>query len=411
MRTSPSGGRYIGQTTRTEAKRWRQHCELANKLSSHTYNTILSRAIRKYGGDNFSVEILEDNIPDDELDSREIYYIEHYHTFVDDKQGGYNMTRGGQGARKLDAKMILGLWDAGLCISEIYRACDYCYLSIAQLLKSHGVRREDIKARMGKRMSTVLKNKYDKKDSIYQLWIDGKNLSEIANALGTSTDTVSKYLREEYNVTPEEIEKRRRDTTAVKHIKNVAILQYTLNGDFVKEWELVEAVKVYPYVKECFHKSRKRRTCGNYMWRLKESNDIPLKIAPFINERFTPVLQYSLKGDFIKDWSSIAAASSFYNIDYSCIADCLKNRRGKKTACGYIWKYKTERVDMKISVEQYKSKHEKVVMQYDTDNNFIREWNSANEAARSLNGKGDNITACCRKEQHTAYGYVWRYKD
>jgi group I intron endonuclease len=48
------------------------------------------------------------------------------------------------------------------------------------------------------------------------------------------------------------------------------------------------------------------------------------------------------------------------------------------------------------------------VFQYDKNFNFIKEWTSSNEAERILNGKpGDNIRACIRGEQKTAYGFIW----
>lgn len=36
-------------------------------------------------------------------------------------------------------------------------------------------------------------------------------------------------------------------------------------------------------------------------------------------------------------------------------------------------------------------------------------FNSAKEAAEAVNGKPNNITACCRGSIHTAYGYEWCY--
>jgi len=51
-----------------------------------------------------------------------------------------------------------------------------------------------------------------------------------------------------------------------------------------------------------------------------------------------------------------------------------------------------------------------VVLQYDIQNNFIKEWFSVNEINNTLGIPYKNITATCRKEQKTAGGYIWRYK-
>lgn len=55
------------------------------------------QAILDYGWDNFEHIILEQNIPIKELNDREKYWIDFYHTFVEDSnfQGGYNLTSGG----------------------------------------------------------------------------------------------------------------------------------------------------------------------------------------------------------------------------------------------------------------------------------------------------------------------------
>jgi len=97
MRISPSGGKYIGQTKYTEEERWKDHCQEAFQSNRKTYNTILSHAIRKYGADNFKVIILEDNLSNEDLNEREIYWIDYYKTYYKDNDYGYNMTRGGQG--------------------------------------------------------------------------------------------------------------------------------------------------------------------------------------------------------------------------------------------------------------------------------------------------------------------------
>jgi group I intron endonuclease len=52
----------------------------------------------------------------------------------------------------------------------------------------------------------------------------------------------------------------------------------------------------------------------------------------------------------------------------------------------------------------------KAILQYDLGGNFIAEYESINEASRKLNIRNDGISACLRKKQKTAYGYIWKYK-
>jgi hypothetical protein len=75
----------------------------------------------------------------------------------------------------------------------------------------------------------------------------------------------------------------------------------------------------------------------------------------------------------------------------------------------------------KISEEQKKKigeKNSKKVIQYDFSGNKIAEFSSAAEAERSINNKPNsnwknlknNIDACCRLKQKSAYGFIWKYE-
>ena len=50
---------YIGQTIRSINVRWNQHKSESFNNHGHGYNYHLHNAIRKYGSDNFKIEIIE----------------------------------------------------------------------------------------------------------------------------------------------------------------------------------------------------------------------------------------------------------------------------------------------------------------------------------------------------------------
>lgn len=52
-----------------------------------------------------------------------------------------------------------------------------------------------------------------------------------------------------------------------------------------------------------------------------------------------PILQYSLNGEFIKEWKSAMDASKKLKITDKHIGSVCNNKR--KSSCGFIWKYKT----------------------------------------------------------------------
>lgn len=80
---------YIGQTTQTLEQRIKKHLQ---QLDDETY---FHRALKKYGINNFDIEIIEKNIPLNELDKREIYWIKIYNSYYTSNKG-YNLTKGGQ---------------------------------------------------------------------------------------------------------------------------------------------------------------------------------------------------------------------------------------------------------------------------------------------------------------------------
>ena len=84
---------YVGQTKYSIEQRFNEHWYEAQHLTTKHYDTVLHKAMCKYGIENFKIELLEDNVPEEHVDDREIYYIALYDSF----NHGYNMTKGGQG--------------------------------------------------------------------------------------------------------------------------------------------------------------------------------------------------------------------------------------------------------------------------------------------------------------------------
>jgi group I intron endonuclease len=82
----------VGQS-RDIKSRWRDHRYNAFNPKDHNYNTHLYRSFRKYGLEKFSFEVLEECTVE-ELNQKEIYWIEKYNSFFN----GYNLTFGGDGA-------------------------------------------------------------------------------------------------------------------------------------------------------------------------------------------------------------------------------------------------------------------------------------------------------------------------
>jgi group I intron endonuclease len=85
-----TGKKYIGQTD-NERRRKYEHSSHYNKKSK---DNKFYRAVKKYGWENFIYGIIE-NVNIEDLDYKEIYFIEYYDTY----HNGYNSTIGGAGCR------------------------------------------------------------------------------------------------------------------------------------------------------------------------------------------------------------------------------------------------------------------------------------------------------------------------
>ena len=99
---------YIGQSINI-ARRWQEHRQRAFNINGSQYNIPLYKAIRKYGLNNFSFEILEECIKT-KLDEKEQFYIQKYNS--NNPIFGYNLTAGGSASKpsKLSNEEILKIY-------------------------------------------------------------------------------------------------------------------------------------------------------------------------------------------------------------------------------------------------------------------------------------------------------------
>jgi hypothetical protein len=145
-----------------------------------------------------------------------------------------------------------------------------------------------------------------------------------------------------------------------------SVLQYDLEGNFIKKYPSVEeARKIYKVdLASCCR--GKSKTAAGFIWiyeekfsdelflekikkavihgnkNKKKSEQHSLNIKKAVTEtnknKRKPILQYDLEGNFIKEWDYIRQASTYLNINPSGISNNLSGKQ--KFAFGYIWKYK-----------------------------------------------------------------------
>ncbi len=61
-------------------------------------------------------------------------------------------------------------------------------------------------------------------------------------------------------------------------------------------------------------------------------------------------------------------------------------------------------------IKKVSDKLSKPVYQYSLDGTFVKEWSSTRKVQKQLGYSQGNISACCRGERKTSYGFRWCYK-
>lgn len=96
-----NGKIYIGKTEFSIEKRFKEHCDDAYREAKE--KRPLYAAMRKYGIENFQIELLEET---DKPEEREVYWIEQKQSF----KNGYNATMGGDGRRYIDYDLVVATY-------------------------------------------------------------------------------------------------------------------------------------------------------------------------------------------------------------------------------------------------------------------------------------------------------------
>lgn len=112
-----NGKVYVGQSTDIK-RRWYQHKWEYKEEDRLEYNSIVHKAFRKYGIENFSFEIIEECSPEI-LDEKERYWISKLNTL---QPNGYNIMVGGQEVRGQVWKCV----DCGKIVFRGSKRCKEC---------------------------------------------------------------------------------------------------------------------------------------------------------------------------------------------------------------------------------------------------------------------------------------------
>ena len=254
---------YIGKTVNTIRERWMEHLDDARRGD----NSLLHKAIRKYGENGFYVDFVE-QCSNDELNIKEIYYIALFQSHL--TQNGYNMTLGGEGAMKYSDKDILELWSVGLRACEIAERLGASPNTISQRLKFLVEDGEARKRYFDTRKKSVIQ--YDINGEPVRIWDCASN-AEIT--LGISKGNISKCCNKTQVIAGGYLWKFVDDETPILEIQEKYALSNKCcsvnliddNGNIIKTYESGKAAELdldLPRGKVSEVCNRKRKHTKNY---------------------------------------------------------------------------------------------------------------------------------------------------
>lgn len=184
---------YIGKSKDLHVRLRAHHTEPFNP-NAHMYNSLIYRAIRKYGIENFSFEILE-YCSEEQLNEREQYWIKQYNTNIYTTNGyGYNMTIGGEpGASELyyDRELILKLWNEGKTHKEILELIKCSRVTLTYILDELQIPATTRRQRSNA-YKAIAVQQYDLNNQLIQ---EFNSISEASKVTNIPTGNISKNCK------------------------------------------------------------------------------------------------------------------------------------------------------------------------------------------------------------------------
>ncbi len=115
--------------------------------------------------------------------------------------------------------------------------------------------------------------------------------------------------------------------------------------------------------------------------------------------------QYTLEGEFIKEWGSLREIGDILNCHYNTIGDCCRGK--SNTACNFQWSYNYNETKPPV-IKNSGLKNCKKVYQFNDDGVLIKIYNSLVDLSIELNVDKGNLTKIvnnCRLYKKHIYSY------
>jgi HNH endonuclease/NUMOD1 domain len=191
-------------------------------------------------------------------------------------------------------------------------------------------------------------------------------------------------------------------------------IQYSLEGEEIARFKSpAEAMRQthieQNHINNVCKKKPNYNTAGGYLWRYVTDPLTPedlVRVTQLIKKSRPSVQQFTIKGEYIKTFRSMAKAARKCKIDSSAIIQSCK--RKSLTGAGFIWRYEGDTV----TAEDLKRKPNlrRKVKQYTFEGKFVAEYETSNAAAKAVGASnGSVILKACdtTKGTHICKGFLW----
>lgn len=429
--TCPNGKCYIGQTKLKVNNRWRN--------GDYKHCVAFYNSIQKYGWENITHEILEDNIEtQEEADEKEIYYIKKFNSLI---PNGYNIVTGGHNTISESVLKPVTYFDNMGNIIKQYKsvaeAADDMKVdsgSISHALASNGTSAgyfwcytEDYTYENAKNIICNYTGRYI--HTIYRFNLDGKllgtykSVKEASNKTGVKETIIRSCLRGDtkascgYIWTLDnciDIYKYKRDKKEANTVINLYVYnskgEYTLcntTGDLYRTLHDIKIKTLLSSINRIKRDNLDYAVCHGYilstriidnkeLYKMYNKSKCMKEYNIFIYNEYKEIKHNKYISDIInKSKLSDVSIRKFYNSDdeYAIISGIILSKK------------RLSKDD--IDTIMY---NDKAIDQYTIDGKFIQTFKSLADAAYKVTGDARKSSGICDAivgNQNTAYGYRW----
>lgn len=181
------------------------------------------------------------------------------------------------------------------------------------------------------------------------------------------------------------------------NLSNGTVYQFTPSGELVRTWVSVAEASRELGINDTLilRAIRSNTRCHDWLFSYNE-------VAFEYTSRERSVVQYTLDGKYVGEYTKIADAAAITGVNNSSISAVCRGKMNKSG--GYVWRYKGDAFN-KYALRT----NAKRVQQFTLDGDFLREYDSITAAAEAVGASDVAIGKCCKGETKSSKGYRWKY--